>query len=265
LTIFLIPCIVLLSYTPLSYAQPNTDDEGWTQYKSDHFIVYHHPGIPAPYVRRFTRRCEKYYDKITYRLGFNRFNFWLWDNRARLFVFGDKAGYISATSSPGWTDAAVHMESKRIATYYMPSKDEEANKFNDIILPHELTHIILREFIGFDTKVPLWFDEGAASSSEKDSDKRYIRYARQIAGQGKYIPVHRLETLDHHNMDPMIFYPLSATLVNYLLEGRGRRADFVALCRELRDGTEFYEAMRKVYKLGSSIELNDAFVKYLKK
>lgn len=262
----IINCMALLScIVPPSFARRDPADDGWAEYKSDHFIVYHHPDIPSKYVRDFTRMCEKYYDRITYRLGFNRFNFWLWENRARLFVFGDKSSYVTSTSSPSWTDAAVHMESKHIATYYMPSKDDEANRFNNIILPHELTHIILREFIGMDAKVPLWFDEGTASSSEVDSDERYIYYALEIAKQGKYIPVSTLERLNHRSMDPMVFYPLAAALVNFLLEEKGSRADFVALCREIRDGTPFYEAMRKVYKLENSVELNNAFVKHLER
>ncbi len=248
-----------------SIAQPDLSSRDWAVHKSDHFIVYHHPDIPKSYVRSFTRRCEKYYDRITYRLGFNRFNFWLWENRARLYVFGSKEDYVSSTSSPGWTDAAVHMEKKHIATYYMPSKNEEFDRFFDIILPHEMTHIILREFIGFDIEVPLWFDEGSACSSEKESQKRYIYYAREIARQGKYLPVNRLEALNHHNMEPAVFYPLSAALVNFLLEHEGSRADFVSLCRELRDGTAFYEAMRKVYGIGSNIELDDEFREYLSK
>jgi len=128
-----------------------------------------------------------------------------------------------------------------------------------------MAHIVLREFIGFGTPAPLWFDEGAACANEEMSNERYIPYAKRLLAENKYIPIQSLERLTYATMDPEIFYPEAAALLVFLLEHYKGRTDFVEFCRELRDGTPFYEAMRKVYRFENAAELNAKFVEFLRK
>ena len=134
----------------------------WKEAKSEHFIISYRSGIPVDYVKEFTRKCERYYVLVTNRLGFNRFDFWLWEKRTKIFIYKTRADYLKATGRPGWSGSSVHVKKRFINTFYFEKG------FFDTILPHELTHIILREFIGFKTEAPLWFDEGVASANEKD-------------------------------------------------------------------------------------------------
>lgn len=274
-TVPIIAAFILFSAVPLSAFSSDSKPKGeWTERKSDHFIIYYHPSIPKKYISELARKSEKYYDKITDRIGFNRFDFWLWENRAKILVYKNAKAYVDATASPIWTGAAVHAKKKYIATYHyaeiagsaagnvagLPTKE----MFLDSVLPHEMAHIIFREFIGFDTPIPLWLEEGIACANEKDGYDKFLFYARNLLREGRAVSVSKLTGMSHADNLPEVFYPMGASLVIFLLEEHGKRRDFVEFCRELRDGTEFYEAIRKVYKIKDVNELNDKFIKFLR-
>ncbi|MEE8359440.1 MAG: hypothetical protein V3S04_00775 [Candidatus Omnitrophota bacterium] len=265
------PIAFLLLSTLVSLSSSPSLASEWQEHKSDHFIVSYHPDVPVNYVKDFTRKCEKYYDKITYKLGFNRFDFWLWDDRAKIIVYKNAKEYAQGINAPAWTGAAVHAKSKKIVTFYYPPGSSEATAsglptkevFFNSVLPHEMAHIIFREFIGFDTPIPLWLDEGVACSNEKDAAKKFGYYAKELFKQGKAVTVSQLNRSTYQNIPPDVFYPFAATLTIFLLEELGHRRDFVEFCRELRDGTEFSEALRKVYRVESVEELDKKFATFL--
>jgi len=232
----------------------------WRRRKDTHFIVYYHPSIPRKYIRDFTRKCEGYYDVLTERLGFNRFDFWLWEDRAKIFVYKTREEYIEGTGRPQWSGASVNIKLKRINTFYF---DED---FFDVLLPHELTHIVLREFIGMDTKVPLWFDEGVACMNEKESYTKYLLVAKGFAGKKLYIPVPKLENLtsERNVIFASVFYSTAASLLMYLIE-EYKKDNFTRFLKELRDGRDFYKAMDHVYGIRDAGELDKRFLKFLKR
>ena len=234
--------------------------EEWKEYKSSHFVIEYHPEIPDKYIREFGRKCEKHYRILTDKLGFSRFDFWLWENRTRIFVYNTREEYLTGTGNEAWSEAAVHVKKRIINTFYFDSD------FFDVILPHELSHIILREFIGTETKVPLWFDEGVACANEKDSRKRYFGVTKRLLDSGRYIDVGYLGLLTWKRVErPEVFYPTSAVMVMFLLEGSsGGKQSFVVLCNELKSGKSFYEAMDRVYKIKGPKELNEKIINYLK-
>ena len=145
-------CMVFLlggSFASFSHGALFKPEAQWNEYKSEHFIISYRPSISDEHVREFTRNCERYYHLITERLGFARFDFWLWEDRARVFIYKNRQDYLEHTNHPEWSQASVHSLKKSIDTY---SFKED---FFDSVLPHELTHIILREFIGAGSRVPL--------------------------------------------------------------------------------------------------------------
>ncbi|MFH1798445.1 MAG: hypothetical protein ABH844_03775 [Candidatus Omnitrophota bacterium] len=240
-----------------SGAKGQMPEGDWREHKRAHFIVYYHPGISENYVRAFAGKCENYYRSITHRLGFERFNFWLWDNRAKIFLYRTKEDYLGSTGRAAWSGASVNIKKKWISTFYFESD------FFDVILPHELSHIILREFIGLETKTPLWFDEGTACANEEDSLKRYFFTAKKLVEKGYYNSVAQISGISTaESATPSVFYPVSAAVVIYLLEiyGRGR---FEMFCRNLRDGEPFTLSLGKIYRIRGTEDLNKKLLSYL--
>ena len=253
----LISCLLVFILVFISVTSSVASE--WNEHKSTHFIIYYHPDISNQYIREFTRRCERYYGVITDRLGFTRFDFWLWEDRAKIFIYNTRDEYLKETGRAWWSGASVHIKKKHISTFYF----EEG--FFDVILPHELTHIILREFIGRNTKAPLWFDEGVACANEKDSYVKYLLVAKGLVEKGIYLSVPQLEKItDGKNLIvPNVFYATSASLIIFLLEDYKKRY-FMEFCKELRDRNGFYKSMDKVYGIKDAEDLNVKFLRFLK-
>ena len=133
----------------------------WRLHKSSHFVLYYHSSIPGQFIRRFSDKCEYYYHSLTREIGLRRFDFWTWENRAKVYIYPTRQSYIQATGRPEASLASVQPGKKLIKTFYF-SKD-----LFDIILPHEISHIMFKELVGFNKKVPVKTQEAFASSHEK--------------------------------------------------------------------------------------------------
>jgi len=258
ITYFIIIALISTAFSPVAFSlSENSVPEGWKEHKDDHFIIYSAPVIPDKYIRDFSRKCEKYYRLITDRLGFSRFNFWLWEDRATIYVYTTREAYIEGTGRKNWSGAYVQVREKIINTFYF-----EQNFF-DVILPHELTHIVLREFVGVDTRLPLWFDEGVACSNEKNSLPRYLLSAKSLVEKNGYIALRDLSEVDGRTIkDARMFYSLSASLVIFLLEEYGKTR-FMNLCKELRDGREFWDAIARIYNFETPEDMDIKFIEYI--
>jgi len=255
---FMIIAFISSVFPPAGFSSyKNTAPEGWKEYKDAHFIIYSAPGIPDKYIRDFSRKCEKYYQLITDRLGFSRFNFWLWEDRATIYVYTTREAYIEGTGRKNWSGAYVQVREKIINTFYF-----EQNFF-DVILPHELTHIVLREFVGLDAELPLWFDEGVACSNEKNSLPRYLLSAKDLIEKNGYIAVRKLSAVEGNTLqDAKTFYSLAAALVIFLLEEYGKTR-FMNLCKEIRDGQEFWDAVTRIYDFETPEDMDIEFLEYI--
>ena len=73
--------------------------EDWNTIKSTHFIIYY-KNAPAEFLSQLEDSAEDYYNKIAEELGFVRFNFWLWDNRAKIYIYDNLKEFQSATAQP---------------------------------------------------------------------------------------------------------------------------------------------------------------------
>ena len=54
------------------------------------------------------------YDKIADDLGFRRFDFWLWDKRAKIYIYDDVRSYQAATNQPSWSSGCAIIKDKII-------------------------------------------------------------------------------------------------------------------------------------------------------
>lgn len=226
--------------------------EEWRVIKSQHFIVHYLDD--KNFARSVSRRAESYYDKIASDLGYSRYDkFWQWENRVKVYIYATHEGFIKGTGIPRkWATGVAKYDEKEIISYRWNEG------FLDKLLPHELTHLIFRDFVGFPAGgegIPLWIDEGVAQWEEKGKKEEAEKIVKELIKNHGYIPVRRLTRLDIREEDDFElarnFYAEAITLVGYLIEKHGGRK-FTFFCRELRDGKGLDDALASTY--GNSMD-----------
>lgn len=257
--------------------------QDWQELKGEHFIVYF--AQDEVFASQVLRKAERDYGRIASDLGYARYsNFWTWTNRVRIYIYPDHASYLEASGQPEWSEGMADYKNKEILGY-SGSKD-----FLISILPHEMAHLIFRDFVGFKGEVPLWLDEGVAQWEEeikrdrikgiargylkkgtllslkdmmdldirliKDTDKIHVR-STSIAGQSGFLIIDGKSLVN-------LFYLQSAALVGFLIERYGADS-FTDFCRQLRDGKGLEDALRSAYPvhLRSIDELEEKWRQYV--
>jgi len=237
------------------------DSRKWQVRKSSHFIVYY-VDAPSDFIEKVIDEAEDYYREITYDLGFTRHDFWLWEDRAKIYIYKDADDYYKSTGQPQWTSGATSYRKKIINTYPLYSG------FFDTLLPHELGHIIFREFVGFNADVPIWLDEGVACFQEKARRWGSNRIVKNAIEKNVFIPLNELSKINPHAVKDRnlieLIYAESASIVYFLIVKQGKH-NFVKFCRALRDKKRLDDALRSTYiKYKNLQELNDAWVRYIR-
>ncbi len=254
--------ILCLSAVLISYNSAIAADDNWHITKSTHFIVYY-KNAPENFIKELIDKSEDYYNKIASDLGFTRYNFWLWDNRAKIYIHDNAADYQAATGQPKWSAGSAMPGQKIIRTF------PYAQGFFEKTLPHEMGHIIFREFVGFNNPaVPLWLDEGVASYQEKLTYSRANTFLRKALEKGVFLPLERLSDFNPHltlaDESAELFYAESFSVIDFLIKEFGKDK-FVSFCQDLRDKKDLERAMASSYAFSNIRELDEAWEKYLKK
>lgn len=234
--------------------------EEWQEYKQEHFIIYYQEA-PIDFVKEVEKAAETYYNEITRNLGFTRYKGWTWDERAKIYIFNDADHYVHAGRQVGWSHGSASVEEKEIRTF--PS----ASGFFDSTLPHEIGHIVFREFIGFKANVPPWFEEGVAMYQEKAKRWGSDKIVKEAIKDKKFVPLDELSLVRlNGNSDPEfvnLFYAESASAVYFMINEYGLNR-FVQLCRKLQEGGTFELGLTSVYARFSNVqELNKAWFDHL--
>src|SRR3989338_5450974 len=219
--------IVLFAVTGICLAQEGIK---WSLEKSTHFIVYY-KNAPGDFIKQLIDNSENYYGKISSDLGFNRFNFWLWDDRAKIYIYNNADDYQAATGQPGWSGGSALPRDKIIKTFAY------AKGFFETVLAHEMGHIIFREFVGFDNPaVPLWLDEGVASYQEKLKYANARPLLREALAEGSFMKLEGLFAFEPHtalsDSSISLFYAEAFSIVDFLIREFGRDK-FVYFCQSL--------------------------------
>ena len=235
--------LVLVVNAPV-YAQE------WQELKGKHFIVLYNFNEDTSAVREVLRKAEEYYAKIARKIGYSRYsNFWTWEDRVRIVIFPNQQTFMQKTGQPAWSlgyaarDSSV-FKTRAIVTYRLE------HGFLDELLPHEIGHLILRDFIGFDTPIPVWFEEGVSQLYEKDKPEKADRLMKLLISRNMSIPINSLHRWDIRKEKDanraMIFYAQSVSLVDFMITKYGSSA-FGRLCRSLKEGKSFDDALRVSY------------------
>ncbi|MCX5694075.1 MAG: hypothetical protein NT014_02895 [Candidatus Omnitrophica bacterium] len=257
----------------------------WLEKKSEHFVVNFTQD--EKFAQDVLDAAEKDYRRIAYDLGYVRYSeFWTWDKRVKIYIFPDRAGFLKATGQPDWSEGMADYRNKQIVSYVW------GKGFVESLLPHEIAHLVFRDFVGFVGEIPLWLDEGVAQWEEeakrKDMKALIQRYYQQdnllllsdvmklnienLKGkQGVLIRATRTKDgqdgvlfLSANNLVE-IYYLQSVALIGYLIEKYGSNS-FSGFCRELRDGKNVEEALKTAYPLHirNLREFEDGWREYLK-
>lgn len=237
------------------------NDEQWNTEKSEHFIVYYKE-VKEDFVRKTVESAEENYKSITKELGFNRYSYWLWDNRAKIYIYNDASDYQEKTGKPAWSGGVAYYHEKAIETYPW------AQGFFQSLLPHELGHIIFREFIGTQNNAPIWLDEGVAMYQEKFRRKDLKKKLLKAIEERKLIPLTKLSEInimfvkDKEAVD--LYYTEAISVVEYLMTKFGKD-NFVRLCKALKERKNFDQAIEESYRVFKNLEeLDKGWLRYLK-
>jgi hypothetical protein len=238
-----------------SAAARAADTGAWEVVKSRHFLVMHTGD--AAFAERVAQAAETHYYAIADDLGYSRTSgFWTWDNRVRIMIHPTAAAFRVAFQAPAWAAGAASIQRHEIAGYRA-----DGEVFLATVLPHELAHLILSDFIGAE-RVPGWLTEGLAQWEQEGRPPGGMR----VPGGGFTLPV--LMAMDvRQERDTArvhLYYAQCASLVGFLIRtGGGDR--FGRFCRLLRDGKPCVEALASAYPdLASSLdELERAWRKSL--
>jgi len=235
----------------------------WQISKSTHFVI-HYKNAPETFIKELTDKAEEYYNKIAEDLGFMRYNFWLWDNRAKIYIYDDEKDYRISTGEPGWSAGSSEMASKTIQTF------PYATGFFETTLPHEMGHIIFREFVGFDNPaVPNWLDEGVASCQQRSKQGPGERLViKEAISKNKFMNLEDLSRMDlrlsQDAESVSLYYAEASSIVDYLIKEFGRDS-FVLFCQNLRDKKNLERALASSYPFSNLKNLDEAWQKYLNK
>ncbi len=214
--------------------------------------------------------AEDYYNDIADDIGYSRYhNFWTWDNRVKIILFHDQESYVRQTGQPPWSNGFASIYSELFKSRIIVSYKGQPN-FLEVILPHEITHLILHDFIGFDRPIPRFFDEGVAQLEQKDDSLSHMDVMARLIVGGKIIPLQDLLAYDlvAHKNDAesvSIFYVESLYIVDFLVKTYGKDA-FKEMCRHLRDGDSFEQALKSSYypTIDSMQTLQEKWFEYAK-
>ncbi|MEI7998799.1 MAG: peptidase MA family metallohydrolase [Candidatus Omnitrophota bacterium] len=241
---------------------PMVQAKDWEMLKGDNFIVNYRSNVPEDFVKTVLDSAQESFMSVSENLGISRFQSWSGEKRAVIYIYSDQNDYIKKGGQAGWSHGASLVQAKTIKTY--PSDEG----FFDSLLPHELGHIILHEYVGPYANVPLWFDEGVAMYQEKAKRIGTNKIVQEALENGQFIPLSQLTDMRlYSNSDQKIvslFYAESASIVNFMITqlGDGR---FFKLCHELKENSRFVDALPKIYMhINDLNDLNRKWVDYLK-
>lgn len=242
----------LLNFAAFSvYAQDNSE---MRERKSMHYLIYHDASVDRQFVNKLRDKAEQAYKDIARDLNFFRDEPWVFDRRAKIYVYKDQATYLAKTNMPDWSYGAANPRAKEIHTF------DGAWKIFKYTLIHELTHLIFQEFIGDNGDIPLWLNEGAAMYMEHKGNRGRLVAMVKKDLKDNYIPMSELLTRSfsdiQHVSNPEgslqgteyvnAFYLESFSLVNFLIH-KYSRFRFSIFCKEISKGTDPEKALFKAY------------------
>jgi hypothetical protein len=242
-----------------SFADENQNN--WQQMKGQDFIIYYREDVPEDFVQTTMDTAEVEFRRVTDNLGITNNQEWAMEHQIKIYIYSDRDDFVKSGGQAGWAHGVTFAKAKTIKLY------PDATGFFDTVLPHELGHIVFRDYIGYTAVIPLWFEEGVAIYQEKAKRLGANKMVKEEIENGQFIPLSQLSDMRlYKNSKSQVvdmFYTESASVVYYMITELGDR-EFYMLCNELKNNMQFQEALHKVYLRFKDIdELNQTWVEYL--
>ena len=222
----------------------------WTELKGDHFLIYYSSAEDLNISQQVLREAESDYRNIAEQIGYARYqDFWTWENRVKIYLYPDEETFSKETQQPSWSRGFSFRDAHVRATRIIVTFKQEGD-FIDGVLPHEITHLILRDFMG-QQPLPLWFNEGMAQLQERTKAESAQRIMRKLVKMQKQLPMAELLAKENvvredSPINVAIFYAESISILDFLIKKYGS-GDFATMCKELRDGKNFGQALKSTY------------------
>ena len=261
--LFFVVCLLLSVVCFLFVSTVVAQD--WQKVKGEHFIVYFFQD--NKFAENVLNKAEEYYDKIADDLGYARHsNFWAWDKRVKIYIYPNRDAYLSYVTThdyAAWSVGMANYAKKEIISYV------QSRGFMDGILPHEITHLIFRDYVG-QKNIPIWIDEGVAQWEEKGKRRFVKRKMRELLQHHEPISIERMMILNigriKNETIVELFYVEAVSLIDFLITEYGAD-NFIFFCRQLRDGKNMNEALKFAYPVAirNVNILQDKWLEYLQK
>ena len=242
------------------------EETKWLNEKGEHFVVYFQSRENTFWIKDVLRSADRYYDSIAALMGYARYqDFWSWDERVKIIIYDSQEIFLKVTGQPEWSKGGAlrdkyFLKSRVIVTF----KQEE--EFLTGVLPHEISHLMLQDYIGNDKSIPIWFNEGMAQLQEKERPEISDHVMRSLIRQNFYIPLNLLFTSDIRfqtdERHVLMFYAESVSLLDFLIKKYGH-TPFRDFCQKLREGKDFEKALLSAYNI-SFDSLEDLEKKWLR-
>lgn len=222
----------------------------WQEITTTHFRILYQTAATheaEQFLESVSTYAEHYYQHIALGLGISRvakadWRPWLGAHRCTIYLYADKHAYVESTGAPPWSAGLANTVQRTVWSFF------GSETFLNAILPHELAHIIFREYVGiYNPRVPRWLDEGVADYAAIGRLENALARMPQVLQLGMELPLETLTQLrmEHAANDAVqVFYLQAATLVHFLLDTYGT-ASFLRLCDALRDGATIENALRQ--------------------
>jgi len=267
--IFLSP--VLIGFLMASFLVPSVmaadAKDPFIEMTSEHFRARFTMEGERSEVSGVLRRAEEYYDRIADNIGYSRYqDFWTWDRRVVITLYPDQYAYARFTGSPQWSKGYASRDTRLFREHSIVSYNGQDN-FLDEVLPHEMAHLMLWDYLGQGKSLPVWFEEGVAQLEESGKRDVVQDALRPVVMAGKHIPLDSFNLMnitgEKEELKVSLFYAQSLSVVLFLIQKYGSDA-FHRFCRELRDGKPFEDALRRAYvsEIKSLGQLQERWVKY---
>ena len=217
--------------------------ETWQEKTSTHFRVFYQQN--TAFAAAVLEYAEAYYNQIRLDLGLTHVVQrdqvpWLWEQRCQIYLYPNRQAYAQATGAPAWSGGFVQYQRRTVYSFL------GVTAFLEQTLPHELAHLVFREFVGLNNdRVPRWLDEGVAQYAEVGRREAAWGLMRTWLAQDIYIPLDQLNQLRLGHASggaAHLFYTQSVTLVHFFLAAYGPRR-FIDFCSNLRDGYSVERAL----------------------
>ena len=255
-------CLAAMFWAPLP-REPMAahSEEEWKERKDNHFIIYY-KNAPPDFIKSVEEMAEYYYEEITRNMGFTRYKGWTWDERAKIYIYDNAEDFQQIGEYATWAEGVASSRQRVIRSF------PAAHGFFDSTLPHEMGHIIFREFVGFKARIPVWFEEGVAMYQEKARRWGADEVVRRAVMDGKFMSLKDMTALELSGKmsteQIQLFYAESASIVNYIIDELGQQR-FINLCRKLQAGDPFEWVFTSVSVRFKDLDaLNKAWVEYLR-